>query len=272
MIEVLLPVYNGEKYIRDQINSILAQSYQDWILKIRNDGSSDNSQTIIEEFCRKYPDKIIQVQSINKNLGLLQSLNILYENPPHGKYIMFSDQDDYWLPDKVKLSYDEMGKLELLNPDKPILICTDAKCVDKDLNILNDSFFEAQRFPNGTLDDVNKMVALNVIQGCTIIMNRAATSQSFPIPTYLNVHDMYLGLKTKTVGVVEYLHLPTLLYRQHSSNELGKIDISIRYYLRQALKSLDTIKMLYELKCTCKQINILKIIFYKFYYAYKRLI
>ena len=111
MVEILMPVYNGEKYLAEQIDSILSQSYSEWILKIRNDGSTDNSQTIIDQYCNKYPDKIKCIKEPKENIGLIKSLNILLENPI-GNYLMFSDQDDIWLKDKIIDTLTEIKKIE----------------------------------------------------------------------------------------------------------------------------------------------------------------
>ena len=272
MIEILLPVYNGEKYLAEQIESILAQTNKDWILKIRNDGSKDNSQAVINRYCNAYPDKIIMIDSPRENVGLVRSINYLQAAEPHGDYILFADQDDVWLPDKLEVSINEIQALEKDSLGKPAMICTDATCVDANLNVINSSFFESQRFPNATFDDVNKMIALNVIQGCTIILNQSAAKTTFPIPSFMNVHDMYIGVMVKASGTIKYLHKPTLLYRQHSNNELGSIKISIKYYLERSLKAISTLQMLRKLKKYIpEQVSILKIIRYKFYYAYKRI-
>lgn len=272
MIEILLPVYNGEKYLAEQVESILAQTYNEWILKIRNDGSKDGSQAIIDRYCNAYPDKIVMIDSPKENVGLVQSINYLQAAEPHGDYIMFADQDDVWLQDKLETSLNEIQSLEADTPGKPIMVCTDAACVDASLNVINDSFFESQRFPYDTFDDVNKMIALNVIQGCTMILNYNAAKTAFPIPSFMNVHDMYIGVMVKASGTIKYLRKPTLLYRQHSNNELGSIKISVKYYFERSLKAVSTLQMLGKLKkCIPEQVSILKIVRYKFYYAYERI-
>ena len=126
MIEILLPVYNGEKYLAEQIESILAQTNKDWILKIRNDGSKDNSQAVIDRYCNAYPDKIIMIDSPRENVGLVRSINYLQAAEPHGDYIMFADQDDVWQPDKLEVSINEIKTLEKDSPENPAMICTDA--------------------------------------------------------------------------------------------------------------------------------------------------
>lgn len=273
MIEILLPVYNGEKYLREQIESIINQDCDDWILKIRNDGSTDSSRTIISEYCQKFPNKIIEIDSPKGNEGLIRSINYLLASEPHGKYVMLADQDDVWLPDKIKCSIGALKELEIDNSGKPLLVCTDATCVDCNLNIIAESFFETQKFPADTFSDINKMAALNVVQGCTIAVNREAVDSFYPIPVFLNVHDSYIALRIRQHGNLAYLHQSTLLYRQHSNNEVGAKAIGLNYYLGRIRFMFKTIGLIRKLK---KHVNtnlsITKILFYKLYYACHRVI
>lgn len=272
MIEILLPVYNGEKYLVEQIESILTQTTKEWILKIRNDGSIDDSQSIIDRYRTAYPDKIIMIDSPNENVGLVQSINYLQAAGPHGDYIMFADQDDVWLPNKLEDSINEIKTLEKDNPGKPVMVCTDATCVDANLNIINPSFFESQRFPNDTFDDVNKMIALNVIQGCTITVNHQAVKYLFPMPLIMSIHDMWIGVNCAHFGKVKYLHQPTILYRQHSTNVAGSIDINLKYYFNRLIKFADTIKFILRMKRHLQfNIRIDKIFYYKIKYMLSRI-
>ena len=272
MIEILLPVYNGEKYLAEQIESILAQTYNEWILKIRNDGSKDGSQAIIDRYCNTYPDKIVMIDSPKENVGLVQSINYLQAAEPHGDYIMFADQDDVWLQDKIETSLNEIQSLEADAPGKPIMVCTDAACVDASLNVINDSFFESQRFPLDTFDDVNKMIALNVIQGCTIAINKAAVKHIFPMPLIMSIHDMWIGVNCAYFGKVKYIHRPTMLYRQHSSNVVGSVDVNRMYYFRRLGKIADTIGFILRIKRHLSfKVRIDKILYYKVKYMFSKI-
>ena len=272
MIEILLPVYNGEKYLQEQLDSIIKQTNQNWILKIRNDGSTDNSQKIIDKYCKEYPDKVFNIKSPECNIGLVNSLNYLKNAEPKGDYIMFSDQDDIWLPSKIDLSLAEVKQLENKNKNVPVMICTDAKCVDQSLNILEESFFCSQKFPKDIMGNINKMAALNVIQGCTIMINRAASSHIFPMPLIMTIHDMWIGLNCAYFGKVKYIYTPTILYRQHSSNVAGSIKINSEYYLKRLTKITDTLTFLLKLKKYLKfNISLGKIIYFKLKFMINRL-
>lgn len=273
MIEILLPVYNGEKYLAEQIESILKQTYENWILKIRNDGSLDNSQVVIDYFCRKYPNKIFQIVSLDKNIGLVQSLNLLIESEPHGDYIAFSDQDDVWFPDKLKISIDKLKDLEKHNPKIPIGVCSDSSCVDSNLNIISQSFFKSQKFQGNIIGNINKMLALNIVQGSTVLTNRIAVDFYSPFPNFLNVHDMWLSVIISHYGQMTYVKTQTMLYRQHSNNVLGQLNIGFRYYVNRAKSTFKTLKLIRKIQKSLEfKTNLVLILIYKLQFACKRIL
>ena len=152
MITVLLAVYNGEKYLKEQIESILNQSVKDVKIVIRDDGSTDNSGEIITSYCNEFPDKISCIKgeatgSAQKNFAeLLKNCD--------SDYIMFSDQDDVWLCDKIEKTYNAMVKAEQ-NSQTPVLVHTDLKVVDDKLCEISPSFFDFQKLIQKT--EVNTM-------------------------------------------------------------------------------------------------------------------
>ena len=101
MIAILMSTYNGERYLREQIDSLLNQTYKDWKLYIRDDGSTDETISIIESYVNDYPDLIVLLKDDLGNLGSARSfMRIL--SVVDADYYMFCDQDDVWLPNKVK--------------------------------------------------------------------------------------------------------------------------------------------------------------------------
>lgn len=271
MIEILLPVYNGEKFLREQIDSILNQTNKDWILKIRNDGSTDTSQEIIQEYCAEYPDKIKFLKDPEHNVGLVNSLNLLLESAKDADYVMFSDQDDIWLPDKIDVSLREVRSIERNHPHKAAMICTDATCVDAELNIIYHSFYESQKFLPDIIGDKYKMLAVNQVQGCTIMLNKVAYDKIYPLPTFMKIHDMWVGVICAHYGIVNFIHHPTLLYRQHSQNTLGGASINLQYFttrLRLLGYLINSRRKLF--KILPFKVNSLKWIGQKIYYSIKR--
>lgn len=219
-IDILLATYNGQAYLKEQIDSILAQSNQDWRLTIRDDGSSDNSVSIVEKYAAEYPDKIKLIIDSDGNLGASLNFGRLLEQANAG-YIMFSDQDDVWLPNKIELILNVMKATEQIYPDKPVLIHTDLKVVDANLNIIADSMWTYQKIFPEIGDDLSKIMAQNVVTGCTMMINRRAKDVSAPVPAEAIMYDWWIAVNVARYGKIVYLSAPSTLYRQHSDNRVG---------------------------------------------------
>jgi len=219
-ISICMATYNGARYIEQQIESILAQSSQDWQLIIRDDGSDDNTVSIIENYAAKYQGKIKLIKDDDSQLGATLNFGHLLENTDT-EYIMFSDQDDVWLPNKIELTLNVMKATEQIYQDKPVLIHTDLKVVDSDLNIIADSMWSYQKLSPEIGDDLSKIMAQNVVTGCTMMINRKASDVSTPIPAEAIMYDWWIAMNVARYGKIVYLSAPSILYRQHSDNRIG---------------------------------------------------
>ena len=142
MIEILLSSFNGEKYIKELLDSIIAQSYENWQLLIRDDGSKDSTSDIINKYEQIYPTKIKIINDGGKNLGSTLSFARLLECC-QGEYIMLSDQDDVWLPNKIELTLNEIVNLASGVKNQPLMVFTDLKVVNIELTV----------FPRGSTPD-----------------------------------------------------------------------------------------------------------------------
>lgn len=232
MITILLATYNSEKYIEAQIDSLLNQTYCDWHLIIRDDLSSDNTPAILQKYVKQYPEKI----SILENQGVSKRayLNFveLMKNVD-SDYYMFCDHDDVWLSEKIQLSYERMMSLELDNPEKPIVVHTDMKVVDQNLNIIHESFWVYSRLlpqKSSFLD----MVLCNSANGCTMLFNHKAKEVSMPNVPYATMHDMLVNQSVAANGgIISAINKPTVLYRQHSDNVVGASNRGPKYQLKK---------------------------------------
>ena len=142
MITILLATYNSGPYIREQIDSILAQTYSDWKLVVRDDLSTDNTVEIINEYICRYPDKISILDNHGESKRAYLNFVELLKNV-ESEYYMFCDHDDVWLPNKIDLSIQRMKEIE--KQDIPVVVHTDMKVVDQDLNTINESFWKYSR-------------------------------------------------------------------------------------------------------------------------------
>jgi glycosyltransferase involved in cell wall biosynthesis len=221
-VEILLATYNGEKYLEEQIDSILNQSFIDWNLVIRDDKSEDKTLHIIEKYVQKYPQKIFLIQDgeSNSRLGASQNFSKLLKHSS-ADYILFSDQDDIWLSNKIKDSLEHMWDLESSwGKTLPILVHTDLSIVSRNLELIHPSYWQHQ-YLDPQRSNLNHFLVRNLITGCTILVNRALKNLAIPVPDAAYMHDWWLALVATAFGKISYLSESTILYRQHTSNEVG---------------------------------------------------
>lgn len=233
-VNILMATYNGEKFLAQQIESIQKQTFKEWNLLIRDDGSSDKTCDIIRNFTAK--DSRIRFINENEhhNLGVIKSFFMLV-NYEVADFYFFSDQDDVWLPEKLSVSL-EAAKHK--TSDVPLLVYTDLKVVNQELNILQDSMIRAQSHHANTtlLPELTE----NTVTGGTMMINHALAEKWFT-PNDILMHDWFLALLAASLGEIIYLDLPTQLYRQHDNNVLGARTMDKRFkILREGPKSIFT--------------------------------
>ncbi len=221
LIDILLATYNGECYLDEQIQSLLSQTYSHWRLLIRDDGSTDNTPAIIHSYAEKYPNKIIVIKNSARNLGACGNFGALLEHAT-GDYVMFCDQDDVWLQRKIESTLRKMMELvDQYGNNIPLLVFTDMQVVDKDLNIIADSYWKYQAFAPESGNDFSRMLVSNVIIGCTSMMNRKLWDLAVPLSGVMLMHDWWAGLVSVALGKNGFIDEPTVLYRQHVLNVVG---------------------------------------------------
>lgn len=222
-VGILMATYNGENFVADQIESILEQTYKNWILIIHDDGSNDKTIDIVKEYKNKYHKNMILIDDGIRCGGAKENFNHLLRIT-HDRYdfdyIMFSDQDDIWFPFKVKKTLDRMIDVESNHANKPVCVYTDLMVVDEYLAIISNSFWDYQKiYPyNNTL---NRLITQNVVTGCTIMLNKIAVKLVYEIPVEAVLHDWWIALVISAFGELYPLHEATLLYRQHRCNVAG---------------------------------------------------
>lgn len=225
MVDILLATYNGERFIKEQIMSILAQSYKDWHLYIQDDCSTDGTYEIVCEFQSKYPERITvkrnEEPSGSAKANFMSMLQLADAN-----YIMFADQDDVWRKNKVEKTLNAMKKLEhTLGTAKPALVHTDLYVVDEELKLLQSSMFKFQGL-KGKYKTVNRLLAQNNVTGCTMMINRTLLYLVKNVdPSYIRMHDWWMALTAAAFGGISFINEPTVKYRQHSGNNNGALSL-----------------------------------------------
>lgn len=228
-IAILMATYNGEKYICQQIDSILSQTCKDWELYIHDDGSTDNTIAVVESYVEKYPNKIHLIDG--KSTGGAKYNFFYMFGQVEAPYYMTCDQDDVWLDKKIELTYDKMLTIEN-KADVPCLVYTELRVVDSELNTIADTMSGYQ-----SLDchkrTINQFILQNSVTGCTMMVNRTLRDKMLRITDIDNtiMHDWWAALVAAQFGKTAFIDEPTILYRQHGDNSLGALGINKLSYI-----------------------------------------
>jgi len=217
-----MATYNGEKYIAEQIDSLLKQTYQDIKIYILDDSSTDKTWQIVCEYAERYPTKIF-VQRQLRNTGNAKHNFFQLMKTIRDDYLMPCDQDDVWLPEKIEKTLRKMKEIEEAHgTDMPILVHTDFCTTDQMLNILDSSARNSAKF-NCNRTALHQILTQNVVAGSTAMYNRALADLIYEEPNYCVMHDWWLALLASALGTISYINESTVLHRLHEKNVSGGI-------------------------------------------------
>lgn len=229
-LQILLATYHSSRFLREQLDSILAQDCRDFELLIRDGGSTDDTVEIIGEYQRKYPETIRFLGRFSSKAPENFAALLAASTAP---LIMFSDHDDVWKPEKVRVTLKKYRELEAeYGSDTPIMVFTDSEVVDVDLNLISRSMFRYQNIDVHALT-LNRLIVQNVPSGNTMLVNRALVDLASPIPSAAVMHDHWLTLVAAAMGKFGFLAEPTVSYRQHTDNFYGAASYSVPAFVRK---------------------------------------
>lgn len=214
---ILLASYNGEKFIENQLDSLFAQTYTNWKLFIRDDGSTDKTVSIINKYIAK-DRRINLLIDDKKNLGSCQNFaTLMHITQNQFQYTMFCDQDDSWLPFKIEDTLSQMQQLEEQQETEiPLLVYTNFQYADNNLTII-ESKKNYQSTKVSRLSFAH-LLAQNPAYGCTMMMNKKLAELASAIPSEAENHDYWVALTASALGKIFYLKKKTIYYRQHNNN------------------------------------------------------
>lgn len=220
-LTILMATYNGGKFIEAQLDSLRAQSYADWRLWIRDDGSVDDTVEIARRYAAQ-DERIRLLPSDGRRLGAAMSFFELIERfAATSAYLMFCDQDDVWKSDKITVTLARMREMEQrFGAQTPILVHTDLSVVDRELNVIAPSFWRYQGL-GPKIRSLNRLLVQNNVTGCTAMVNRALALLTGHVPQHAIMHDWWLALTAASFGEIGYVARATMLYRQHGGNDTG---------------------------------------------------
>lgn len=220
-VDVLLATFQGAPFLSAQLDSLLAQTFQGFRILVRDDGSSDGTRQMLRDWAAAHPGRMTILPDDGQRLRASGSFACLL-GESRAPYVMFCDQDDVWLPDKIAVTLAAMRELERAHGrHTPALVNTDLKVVDSELRVTSESLWRYQRIHPERLRRLSRVLIQNFATGCTVMINRALADLALPIPAEAMMHDWWLALVATRFGRACSLDQPTILYRQHDRNDIG---------------------------------------------------
>mgnify|MGYP002624381301 CR=1 FL=1 len=210
-ISIAMATYNGEKYLREQLDSIIAQTISDWELIVCDDCSTDATWQILEEYAEK--DKRIKIFKNERNIGFKKNFEKAI-SLCSGKYIALSDQDDVWFSEHLSLLINNLGNFDIA--------CGNALLVDSSNietgKILNqvDGFFQLPSNKEQFLWRI--LLNKSPFQGASLLMHSSFVRECLPIPYGVKMHDTWFASNACFRNGITYTFEPVTRYRQHGNN------------------------------------------------------
>lgn len=205
-ISVCLASYNGEKYIAEQIKSILGQLTEEDELIISDDSSTDETLLVIEGF----EDQRIKVFPENKFYNPIYNFENAIKQAK-GEVIVLTDQDDVWLEEKLEVIRERFQK----KPAKIYTIVLDGQMIDDEGRVVEESIFKTLGSRKGLIKNLIK----NTYMGCCMAFSHDLLEKILPFPKGIPMHDSWIGLVSEFYGKVEFIPEKTILYRRHPMNQ-----------------------------------------------------
>lgn len=263
-VAILLATYNGEKYLCEQIDSIISQSFTDWHLYIHDDGSNDNTVKIALSYQERIPDKI-SLLTYPRQGGARNNFFSLIESV-EADYYAFCDQDDIWHKDKIKLCLEAIKKEENKNAELPYFSFCNLRIVDESDHVIHADFWDTCQLYPEMYQKLSHYVSF-FIPGCTIMINHKAWEIR---GDYTNafMHDGWFMIRVLAEGgKVICVPMALMDYRQHSTNAVG-VDscykqITWRYRLKNFYKLFQTHVKTYRMLHASGYPNVMKYIINK---------
>lgn len=221
--EILMATYNGERWLEEQLESLFRQSNTDWTLQVQDDHSTDGTWEILENWVRKYPEKVFLYRNTEKPGPASNFSALLQKRMQEGnaEYFLFCDQDDRWEPRHVEVLRSRLLGLEsAYGKSNPCLVHSDLTVCDAQLRTLSESFWKHQAI-DPRKNQLGRLLLQNVVTGCATGINRALAERAGPVPADAVMHDWWLALTATSFGQIEPIPQALVQYRIHGNNTCG---------------------------------------------------
>ena len=238
-VDIVLATFNGEKYLAQQLDSIIAQTYTNWRVLISDDGSLDNTLSIVEKYIKS--DERFVLVNKKRQGGVVKNFSKALEFVT-SNFIMFADQDDYWLSEKISYLKGMLDEKTKLLGNVPLLIFSDLIVVDENLKILRPSFFIGTSLNPESNFDTRYLLWRSEVYGCTTMFNRSLYDIATPFSSEITMHDQWFAIVASLYGHVLYSEISHVYYRQHANNVIGAKERTFLLRIKGLLLSIRKIK------------------------------
>lgn len=242
-VEILLAAYNGERFLREQLDSLLAQTWEQWHLTVSDDGSTDGTSAILDGYAAQYPDRIRRVRHEGR-FGNARDHFFWLMKECGASYMMFCDQDDVWHPDKVEKTMRALLEAEdEAGTDTPVLVFTDLTPVDEKLRPIASSLMKMQKQYTDVID-YRALLMQNIVTGCATGINRALAllAGQCTDTSQVIMHDWWMAAVAARFGEIVYIDEPLSMYRQHGTNSIGAKNVGSAAHILRKLSHISEIQ------------------------------
>ena len=230
--DVLLATYNGQQFIGELLDSLLAQNHPDFRLVVRDDGSSDATMAILRDYQPRFGGRMDIAEDATPTGSPMLNFEKLMQRST-ADHILFCDQDDVWLPNRVAASVAMLTEAEKAHgADIPVFVFNDLVAVDGKLNPLNESYWAFKKIPPSMAKSLPQCLITSPILGCSAGVNRALVQRALPIHPKAVYHDWWALHVALLFGHVAWSDEKTVLYRLHGNNASAQKRVSLLDYIR----------------------------------------
>ena len=228
-LAILLSTFNGEAFLSEQLDSILQQSFTDFIIVARDDGSADRTPGILTRYAAEHAGRLFILPDEGSNLGAKASFAALMQYVLEHKselglkraYMMFADQDDIWAANKIEIEFKSLLLLETGDGYRmPALVHSDLEVVDFEGKRIAASYIAYQGLQRQR-DSLVNQVQSNLVTGCTAVINEELALKALPIPDQAIMHDWWIAIAAVAYGRRLFIDQCLVRYRQHGRNTIG---------------------------------------------------
>lgn len=242
-IEILMATHNGERFLREQIDSIRTQTDPDWRLTVSDDGSADGTEEILRAYAEREPERITRYVS-GRRFGNPRDHFLHLIRHCGAEWMMLCDQDDTWFPEKIAVFREAMEAAEAqYGKEMPLLVFSDQVPADERLRPLADSLMTYQK-QNTASFDYRAILMQNVVTGGAMALNRplALLSGECADPSRMIMHDWWMAAVAARFGQIIYIDKPTGTYRQHGGNDTGAKHFGSAAYTKDRMEKLAEVR------------------------------